>query len=294
MRIRRFFRFFMYFIAAFLLLWIVVMQSGIIKMRTSDSDWVKKLQQKGQFAQVQFADIPNGRGRNLHAVCIHQSDTLPWVLCVHGSPGSSDAYLDYLADTALTRKFNLITYDRAGFGFSGYGQAETSLQSQAADSKAVADFFAPGQAMILLGHSLGGPIICRFAMDYPDQTRALVDVAGSIDPRLEPHQWWVPVVDNIPVKWLLPRFLWVSNHEIRWVSRELEQMMPKWEAIRCPVRFIHAEDDQLVPIGNVQFGVKMLVNANSVKEIILPKGDHFILWSRMDVVKLALDEFAKP
>jgi pimeloyl-ACP methyl ester carboxylesterase len=292
MKIKKFLRRLMYFVLAFLVVWAVCMQSGCFSMRTPDNKWAENLKKKGQNAAVHFIDVPNGRGRNLHTVSITTSDTLPWVLFVHGSPGASDGFAEYLADTVLSQHFNMIAFDRAGFGYSGFGHPETSLEGQAADMKAIADHFAAGKAIILLGHSLGGPLICRFAMDYPAQTRVLIDVAGSIDPNLEPHQWWVPVVDNPPVKWLIPIPLWTSNHEIRHLSDELNKMMPMWEGITCPVHLIHAEDDQLVSIGNVAFADKMLTHSSNRKETILPKGNHFILWSRMDVIKQALLEVA--
>lgn len=282
----------MYVVLALTVVWMIAVQAGCLAMRTPDRQWAEKLTKKGQAAAVRFIDVPNGRGRNLHTVSITISDTLPWVLFVHGSPGASDAFVDYLADTVLSKHVNMIAFDRAGFGYSGFGHPEPSLAGQSADMKAIADYFAPGRAIILLGHSLGGPLICRFAMDYPAQAYALIDVAGSIDPNLEPHQWWVPVVDNPPVKWLVPKALWASNHEIRYLSDELNAMMPMWENIICPVHLIHAEDDRLVPVGNVAFADKMLTHSKK-KETILPKGDHFILWSRMDIIKQALLDYAQ-
>src|SRR5262245_40732336 len=55
----------------------------------------------------------------------------PLVLFVHGSPGSLSAFIDFLADTALLSKAELITVDRPGFGSSNFGYAEPSLQKQA-------------------------------------------------------------------------------------------------------------------------------------------------------------------
>ncbi len=41
------------------------------------------------------------------------------------------------------------------------------------------------QKTILVGHSLGGPVIARTAMDYPDLVDGLILVGGSIDPEME-------------------------------------------------------------------------------------------------------------
>ena len=281
---RRILRYITYSFLALLLGWIIAVQSGCMVMRTPDSEWAEKLRAKGQLLTPQFRDIPSSTGRSIHAVAVIVADSLPWIILLHGSPGSADAYLDYLADTSLTRRANLVAMDRAGFGYSDYGHPETSLQRQAADVKAVADQLAPGQKVVLVGHSMGGPVICRFAMDYPEQTAGIVNVAGSVDADLEPHPWWQPVLDVPPMSWLLPGSLWASNHEIRYLAPELGLMMPLWANIRCPVEIVHAQDDSLVPAGNVDFCRRMITNAAHFQVTLLPTGDHFILWSRRDVV----------
>lgn len=290
---RRILRFTCYSLLVLLLTWIIAMQSGCMDMRTPDSAWAEQLRAKGQSLAPQFFDIASSTGRSVHAVAVIAGDSLPWVFMLHGSPGSADAYLDYLADTSLSHRANLVAIDRAGFGYSDYGNAETSLQRQAADVKAVADRLAPGRKILLVGHSLGSPVICRFAIDYPDQTTGIVNVAGSVDAGLEPHPWWQSVLDVPPMSWLLPGSLWASNHEIRYLAPELRLMLPLWGNIRCPVEIVHAQDDSLVPVGNVDFCKKMLTGAARVQVKLLSTGDHFILWSRRDVVFESIVELLK-
>lgn len=290
-RTRRFFRRIMYFFLLFLLVWGIAVQSGCFAMRTPDRDWPEKLQKAGQTTAPQFFDIPAADGRTIHAVAMRTQDTLPLVIMVHGSPGASDAYLTYLADTLLSARCQMVAPDRPGFGYtSGFGKPEPSQAAQAAALKAVADRLAPGKKVLLVGHSLGGPVIARFAMDYPETTAGLVIVAGSIDPTQEEHPWWQTVVDAPPVRWLTPKPLWTSNAEIIPLEKELEQMLPLWDRIICPVRVIHASNDQLVPVANAEFARRMLKNCPDLAIEILPAGDHFILWSRQDVVRKAILE----
>ncbi len=274
-----------YGLLVLLLAWTIAVQFGCFAMRTSDADWIKKLQKKGQPLSPHFLDVKTENGRNIHVVTINAADSLPLVVMSHGSPGASDAFIDYLADTILTRKARLVTYDRPGFGYTtGFGKPEPSLEAQAASVHAIAKQLAPGQKIILVGHSLGGPVIVRFAMDYPAQTAGLVIVAGSVDPRQEEHPWWQTVIDVPPVKWIIPKALWTSNAEIIPLEKELEKMLPLWPKITCPVTIIHAIDDQLVPVGNADFAQKMLINCPNLKLDILRDGDHFILWSRKEIV----------
>lgn len=259
-------------------------------MRTSDANWEKKIQEKGQFLKPQFLNVKAKSGRSIHGIALHSLDSLPLVVMVHGSPGASDAFLDYFCDTNFTKKARLLSIDRPGFGFTaGFGTPEPDLQVQAEAVEALVNQLAPNQKVILVGHSLGGPVIVRFAMDYPERTAGLVVVAGSVDPAQEQHPWWQTVVDWPPVKWLIPKPLWTSNAEIIPLEIELKKMLPLWPHITCPVRIVHAVDDSLVPIANAAFAQKMLVNCSDLKQEILPSGDHFILWTRMDKVKAAIE-----
>ncbi|MFN0033853.1 MAG: alpha/beta fold hydrolase [Saprospiraceae bacterium] len=284
-RRRKFFRRMAYLLLALLAVWVLAVQSGCFAMRTPDADWAKKLREKGQPIAPQFLDVQDKNGRRIHAVAISKTDSLPLVVLVHGSPGASDAYLDYLADTSLAQIARLVAIDRPGFGYTeGFGKPEPSLENQAAAVQAIAAHLAPQQKVVLVGHSLGGPIIARFAMDYPELTAGLVVVAGSIDPAQEEHPWWQAVVNAPPVKWLTPKPLWASNAEIIPLEKELEKMPPLWPRITCPVRIVHAVNDRLVPVANADFAKKMLVNCLDLKMEILPDGDHFILWSRRERV----------
>lgn len=281
----------LYLVSVLLIVWIIAVQAGCFTMRTADRDWPAALREKGQYVPPAFLDIPDNTGRLIHAVAVSKSDSLPLVVLVHGSPGSADAFLGYLADTVLSGSVRLVTVDRPGFGYTqDFGKPERSLAIQAACVKAVADRLAPDQKIWLVGHSLGGPVIARFAMDYPEQTAGLVLVAASIDPEQEEHPWWQSAIHPPPLKWLIPKSFWTSNAEIKPLENELEKMLPLWKKVRCPVRVIHALDDRLVPVANAGFARRVLVNCPDLKVDILPDGDHFILWSRTEIVRKALIE----
>jgi pimeloyl-ACP methyl ester carboxylesterase len=109
----------------------------------------------------------------------------PLVVFVHGSPGSWTAFIDFFKDSTLYKHAHLVSVDRLGFGKSGLGKVEASMQKQAQAIADVIKVAAPNSRAILVGHSLGGPVIARVAMDYSQQVRGLIIVAGSIDPDLE-------------------------------------------------------------------------------------------------------------
>lgn len=215
-------------------------------------------------------------------------ETKPLVLFVHGSPGSLSAFIHMLADTQLLAKHLLITADRPGFGYSNFGVAEPSLKKQAALLKPILEKYGNNHPIILVGHSLGAPVIAQLAIDYPHLVDGLVMVAGSIDPELEPNEMWFRAPLASPfLSWLLPRSWRASNDEIYQLKPELERMLPLWEKIRCPVVFVQGEKDRLVDPRNVAFGQRMMKNA-SVSVISKADMDHFVPWSNPELIREAL------
>ncbi len=211
----------------------------------------------------------------------------PLVVFVHGSPGSLSAFIDFMSDSLLLQKAMLISVDRPGFGASNFGQAEPSLQKQAAMLKPMLQEYKENRPIILVGHSLGGPLIARMAMDYPELIDGLVFVAASIDPELEPNEVWFRAPLATPfLKWILPRSFRASNDEIYKLKPELENMLPTWKNITVPSTFVQGKEDSFVPYQNVDFAKRMLVNA-PVKIQLLEGVDHFIPWSHPQLIRQA-------
>jgi pimeloyl-ACP methyl ester carboxylesterase len=214
--------------------------------------------------------------------------TRPAVLFIHGSPGSLSAFIDFLGDSLLLHHARLITTDRPGFGYSNFGTAEPSLQKQAEALKPILEKHKHNRPIILVGHSLGGPLIARMAMDYPDLVNGLVIVAGSIDPELEPNETWFRAPLATPfLSWILPRSFRASNEEIYQLKPQLEKMLPLWKTITCPVIIIQGKKDTLVPYENVNFARKMLVNA-PVEYVIVEDMDHFVPWNHPELIREAV------
>ncbi len=217
-------------------------------------------------------------------------ESLPLVIFVHGSPGSLSAFIDFLADTALLKRTQLITVDRPGFGSSNFGNAEPSLQKQAAFLKPMLEVNKGKRSVILVGHSLGGPLIARMAIDYPELIDGLIIVAGSIDPELEPNETWFRAPLSTPfLKWILPRSMRASNDEIYQLKPELQEMLPLWKNITQPTIVIQGKKDSLVPAENADFAKKMIVNAR-LKVVLKDDMDHFVPWSNPELINNAIFE----
>jgi pimeloyl-ACP methyl ester carboxylesterase len=224
------------------------------------------------------------------------SDSLPVAFFVHGSPGSWGGFIDFMKDTVLLKKVKMVAVDRIGFGDSDLGNAEKSLIIQAELLKPiVAKYKKSGKKIILIGHSLGGPMIARMAMDYPELIDNLIIVAGSIAPDLEPNEKWFRIpMDFMPISILIPASFRASNHEILYLKPELEKMLPLWKNIRQPVIVIQGGKDMLVNPKNADFAEKMLVNAKSLKVVRIDTMNHFVPWSHPQLIKKAIIESIAP
>ena len=223
--------------------------------------------------------------RRMAYVKVGRGPDKPLVIFIHGSPGNWRGWADYLMDPDLQQKAELIAIDRPGFGGSGAGDVERSLIQQARDIAPLLDQVAPGRRVVLVGHSFGGPVIARLAMDYGSKVTDLVILAGSIDPAMEQTAWYQYPADWPVISWMLPQVLVVTNREIRALKDELAAMLPLWPRVTQRVTVMQGGQDNLVPPENADFAQKVLTRAESLNIVRIPEMNHFLPWARYEQVK---------
>ncbi len=109
---------------------------------------------------------------------------------IHGSPGDWTAFSDFLRNKNIADNFSVFFVDRPGFGESNPGEAVASLEEQARRITYALKAQEVRANLILIGHSLGGPVAARIAADNPKLIKGLILVAPSMDPELEKIQWF--------------------------------------------------------------------------------------------------------
>ncbi len=209
---------------------------------------------------------------------------------IHGSPGEWRNFGGYLLSESLTDTFRLIVPDRPGYGRSPAEEGTPSLAGQAARLVPWA-IDAPGKR-IWVGHSFGASVVARLAMDHPSLVDGLILVSGAMDPAFEQPQWYHAVASSPAGKRMLPPDLLVANEECHAFAGDLENMVPLWSAVTCPVFLIHARDDSLADFRHVAFAKERLANA-SVEVFDLPDGDHFLPWNRREILLGAMLRMAR-
>jgi pimeloyl-ACP methyl ester carboxylesterase len=211
------------------------------------------------------------------------------ILFVHGSPGSWEGWAHFLLNSDLQKNFQLFAIDRPGYGGSEKGITEPSLQVQADSILEVLEFNQSHLPAILVGHSFGGPVVAKAAMDHPEKVAGLVLVASSVAPELEKKKWIQYPASWWPIRVLIPTALRVCNEEILPLKEELIRMLPGWKNISAKVVILQGADDALVPPGNLDFLLAHLNPEIVVEADLIPGLNHFVPWKKPELIVEAIN-----
>lgn len=228
------------------------------------------------------------QGRTLNTVRVDSTSTAPgkgpMLLFVHGSPGDWKAWANYLKAPELATYSTRIAVDRPGFGGSAAGGVMPSLRAQAA---LLAQLIPAGQKAIVIGHSLGGPLVAWMAIDAPDRVCGAVSVAGSLSSKYEEPRWYNKVVDSGLVGWAIAPEMVQSNVEMMSLSNELTTLEQQLGALRVPLIVMQgAKDSLVVPASADEVEQRAPKAWLTVQR--LPQENHFVLWEKPELVIAAI------
>ena len=179
-------------------------------------------------------DIFNQKKYQYLEVFTEKNNDKPILLLVHGAPGSSYEFKHLLLDKEILKKADLISVDRLGYGNSGYGISEPSLEIQAKQLYHIANKYK-GRKLIAIGHSYGGPIITKMAVEYPNDLDAVILLAPAIDPNLEKYEGIAKLGRWKLTKWLMSKAFQVAAIEKKHHVSELKKLENDLQKIKIPV-----------------------------------------------------------
>jgi pimeloyl-ACP methyl ester carboxylesterase len=243
----------------------------VYQKRWSDKKAYRVFNKKGISLMIRDTVIDS---RHLH-YAVTGSGNLPTLVLVHGSPGSWKHFHKYMYDTVLLRKFKIVSIDRPGFGYSDYGQA-MHLKAQCRIILPLLQSLKETQPMYLFGHSMGGPVAVQLVANDPGLFSAVVIASGAVDVNQERKEIWRKIMSIKPLYWALPGAFRPSNTELIYLKKDLVALQREFEKITCKVYFIHGSKDYWVPIQNIAFGSKMLLNASGISIDTIRGAGHFI------------------
>lgn len=272
----------------FLLAWLVFAQSCMF-FRITDEEATRYFTEREVKAAIYYEDISNVP---MHYVKTG-SDSLPTLFFIHGSPGSWEAFKQYMQDGELLLKFRMVSVDRPGFGYSHFGHA-LNLGEQADIISIILKRLDNHKPVFLVGHSLGGPLCVKLAIDNPGMASGLVLLAAAIDPALEKPEKWRKLLMNNPIQYLVPGAFRPSNYELWYLKKDLELLKQEISTASLPFTWmIHGMKDQLVPYENVDFARKYFT-AGKLDVISLSQSNHFIPWTNYNNIKKVLLQLLPP
>ena len=207
------------------------------------------------------------------------------LLFVHGSPGDWKAWSYYLKTPDLASFASRVAVDRPGFGESRAAGLMTDLRQQAALLSAL---IPAGQKAIVVGHSLGGPLVAWMAIDTPNKVCGAVSIAGSLSSRLEQPRWYNLLADFVLLRWAVPDEMARSNQEMMPLAGELVKLEAAMGQLRTPLLLIQGGKDSLV--GPATAGeVEQRAPSAWLTVTRLPDESHFVLWERPQIVVDAIN-----
>ncbi len=204
------------------------------------------------------------------------------IIFVHGTPGSYTAFRSYLNDPIMQEKFHMVSVTRPGWR-SNDDTKVPSLDEQAAALRPLLDMDRSGKGALLMGHSYGGPVIARTAMNYSELIAGLVFVATTGDPKLSAPRWYNRLAVALP-RFVLGASLKGANAEIMRLYPQLEAMVPRWQDLIMPVLIVQGSKDKLVHPDNAVFMQRMLVNSE-VRFLNREGQGHFVLWEEAALIR---------
>ena len=204
------------------------------------------------------------------------------IIFVHGTPGSYTAFMSYLNDPIMQEKFHMVSVTRPGWR-SDDDTKVPSLDEQAAALRPLLDMDRSGKGALLMGHSYGGPVIARTAMNYSELIAGLVFVATTGDPKLSAPRWYNRLAVALP-RFVLGASLKGANAEIMRLYPQLEAMVPRWQDLIMPVLIVQGSKDKLVHPDNAVFMQRMLVNSE-VRFLNREGQGHFVLWEEAALIR---------
>lgn len=211
-----------------------------------------------------FNDIPyketlkiNFTQSGVRYLTIGDTTKTPLVL-IHGAPGSAFDWKAFSKRKRIYDKYRLIIVERPGYGGTKPRSVEKSIKVQA--ERIIEVLEQEVDSAVVLGHSYGGPVAIAMAALKPSKIIEVIGVSGQYDPDNEVTMKISYFIKYKIFKYLLPRWIWVSNEEKLSHPAAQRQILPLYNQVNVPTILVHGTADALVPYENSTFLMKFLAN----------------------------------
>ncbi len=221
----------------------------------------------------------NFNGFKYRKLTIKKDTTLPTLVFVHGTIGSSIDFIEYMQDSLLLNKVNMISYDRIGYNFEDKNSVQESI---AFERDMLNDIIKnlKSNKTILLGYSYGGPI----ALAIKEKINKVILLAPAVYSKVEPMPWAVNLYKSNLTRWLIPGIWKEASKEKISHKNDLQNFENNWKSSPNKVISIHGTNDWIVPFENSTFLQNQLPK-NQFELIRIKDAGHGLVWSNFKEIK---------
>ena len=174
-----------------------------------------------------------------------------------------------LDDFARSRGLAMVRFDYSGTGSSSGGFEDGTLATWIEESLAIIDLLTDGP-LLLVGSSMGGWIALHLGLRRAERVQALVGIAAAPDFTAwgfsDEQKAEIQSAGRIGAEMqLITRDFWESGQQLRLLDATI--------AIDCPVRLVHGELDQDVPL-EIAFRLMRALHSADVQLQVIKGGGH--------------------
>lgn len=250
----------------------------ILQFRYSDEKIIKRYNEYNLTPKIGYLNIDNHKIRYLTV----GNDSLPSILMIHGSPSSMSIFDRIIRDSSLQSHARIVTFDRPGYGYSEFGNAMVSIDSQCFVVSNLIDSLIPHNDFVIMAVSYGGPIACQMALRHKNRVKGLVLGAPALAPGLEttfdisyPMTWF-------PTKWIFPRMLRVASREKFAHKKELAKIEKSYSNINVPLIYIQGLNDGVVHPNTAKYLQENFTQLPYLEINMIPNQKHFLSYPQKD------------
>lgn len=192
-----------------------------------------------------------------------RSGTQPTLVFLPGYASDMEGTKALALDTFAERRgVGMLRLDYSGTGSSGGRFEDGTLGNWLEEALAAVDQFTSGP-LIVIGSSMGGWIGLHLALLRPERVRALVGIAAA--PDFTDWGFTAEQAARLTSEDRMTRTFWGSGQRLLLLGGEI--------AIDCPVRLLHGECDQEVPL-EIAFRTMRALRSGDVQLNVLKGGGH--------------------
>ena len=242
----------------------------------SDNDIHSKFSDQRIKPTITYKIFKNLTFRELSII---SDESLPTIVFVHGTIGSSIDFLAYMKDSSLSKKANFLSYDRVGYNYNDKNNVQESIAFERDLLQSITKDLAKNKT-ILVGYSYGGPIALADTNDY----KKTILIAPAVYHKVEPEFWFVNIYKWSLTKWLVPNIWKQAGKEKLTHKEDLQKFDNIWTENKNDIISIHGTADVIVPFSNSEYLLEQFPE-KQFKLVKIPGAKHFLIWEDFDIIK---------